>query len=133
MTGLLSVAGLLGYSLAAALGGVSRFWLERWSVRRFGEHWPWGTLVANLAGSLLLGLLAGAIAGPVRPEAAAGSQLGWLVGASYCAAFTTFGGFIGQTFHRLRHRPTRFAAVIYLLGTGLGAVALFAVGFLAAG
>ena len=98
---------LVGFLALSSLGAISRFWLERNSVRRFGEIWPWGTLAANVAGSLLLGWFA---AGDLNSAS-------YQLAAAYCGAFTTFGGFIGQSFERMRHQHTRWRGVAYLLGT----------------
>ena len=49
---------LLGLAMAGgAVGAGARFLLGDWLLREAGEHWPWGTLVANLAGSFLAGLI----------------------------------------------------------------------------
>lgn len=104
----------LGFALASAAGGVSRFWLERNAVHRFGERWPWGTMAANWLGSALLGYIW------FHSENA---DLRVLT-AAYCGALTTFGGFIGQVGQRLRHRDTRTLAVAYLAASALGSFAL---------
>jgi CrcB protein len=40
-----------------AVGAGARFLLGGWLMRQAGDHWPWGTLAANLIGSFLAGLL----------------------------------------------------------------------------
>lgn len=40
-----------------ALGAGLRYWLGASLLARMADGWPWGTLVANLGGSLLAGLL----------------------------------------------------------------------------
>ena len=55
---------LLGLAMAGgALGAGARFLLGGWLLRQAGDHWPWGTLAANLAGSFLAGLLFAALEG----------------------------------------------------------------------
>ena len=55
---------LLGLALGGgALGAGARFLLGGWLLRQAGDHWPWGTLAANLAGSFLAGLLFAALEG----------------------------------------------------------------------
>lgn len=99
------------FSLAAAFGAVLRFEFEKWSTQKLGERFPYGTLFANVIGSFLLGYSI--------------SRAGWteemlMFAASFSGAFTTFGGFIGQTHHRLRHKTERPIAIIYIvLTTGL--------------
>jgi fluoride exporter len=49
----------LPFILAVGLGGVIganvRWRISDWSIERWGAEFPWGTLIANLAGSFLLG------------------------------------------------------------------------------
>jgi CrcB protein len=96
---------LVIFSLAAALGAVLRFEFEKLSAQKLGERFPYGTLLVNVFGSFLLGYSL--------------SRSSWsaeilLFAASFCGAFTTFGGFIGQTHHRLRHQTEQPIAIIYI-------------------
>jgi CrcB protein len=43
-----------------ALGAAARWILGGWLAERFGPSFPWHTLVINITGALLLGLLMGA-------------------------------------------------------------------------
>jgi fluoride ion exporter CrcB/FEX len=78
----------------AAVGGVLRFWAEHFLNHKFSKHYFLGTLFANVAGSFLLGLLAGR-----------GFELEdvWVFqfGLALAGTFTTFGGFIAQAFANL--------------------------------
>ena len=48
----------LGLAMAGgAVGAGARFLMGDWLRRHAGDHWPWGTLAANLLGSFLAGLL----------------------------------------------------------------------------
>lgn len=42
-------------SLGAILGANARYWLGGWAAERFGTTFPYGTLIINLTGSLILG------------------------------------------------------------------------------
>ena len=46
----------LAISLGAIMGANCRYWLGGWAAQRFGTAFPYGTLIINLSGSLLLGL-----------------------------------------------------------------------------
>ena len=48
-------------AVAGGLGAVARFVLDGLIRSRAGARMPWGTLAINLSGSLLLGLLVGAL------------------------------------------------------------------------
>jgi CrcB protein len=79
----------LAVALGAALGAPLRYVVER----RLAAAWPWGTWTVNVAGSVVLGALLGAVAaGATAAEA-------WpvaLVGVGFCGSLTTFGGFAAQ-------------------------------------
>ena len=42
-------------SAGAILGANARYWIGDWSAQRWGGAFPYGTLIVNLTGSLLIG------------------------------------------------------------------------------
>jgi CrcB protein len=44
-------------SLGAVVGANCRYWVGNWVVQRLGGDFPYGTLLINLSGSFVLGLL----------------------------------------------------------------------------
>ncbi len=86
-------------ALGSALGGVLRFLITGWVSVRVASTFPWGTMTVNVAGSALIGLLAG-LGDSQRfglpPEARAFLMIGLLGG------FTTFSSFSLETL-RLLH------------------------------
>jgi len=48
---------LILIGLAGSAGTLMRYWLSDWTARRYGETFPTGTLVVNLIGCFLAGLL----------------------------------------------------------------------------
>ena len=54
--------GVMWVALGSVLGGTARFWLSGFVARRVGETFPWGTLVVNVSGAFLLGILAASAA-----------------------------------------------------------------------
>ena len=111
-------------AVGGALGALSRFGLERWSVRRMHERMPWGTLIANLLGACLLGVVAG-----WEARGLISHDVLLLVGTGYCGALTTFSGFMGQVHQRLRHRDTRVLALTYLIGALVAGLVIAGVGY----
>lgn len=108
----LATAGLV--ALGAAAGAPLRYWLWR---RLDAPRRPVGTLVANTAGSLLLGVLSGL---------ELGGHLLALLGTGFAGALTTWSTLAVQT-----HGLGRRAGSVYVtttLGLALGACA---VGFVA--
>lgn len=78
----------------AAVGGVLRFWAEYFLNHKFSRHYFLGTLLVNVAGSFLLGLLAGR-------EFELEEVWVFQFGLALAGTFTTFGGFIAQAFANL--------------------------------
>ncbi|GAB6897508.1 fluoride efflux transporter CrcB [Kineosporia succinea] len=86
-------------ALGAAIGAPSRYLLDRWVQRRFPSTLPLGTLVINLSGSAVLGLLMGLVAGGrIGSAALAAGGTGW------CGAFTTYSTFSFETVKLVRAR-----------------------------
>ncbi|GAB3713305.1 fluoride efflux transporter CrcB [Nocardiopsis nanhaiensis] len=101
-------------ALGAAVGAPVRFLVDLALKRRFGEAFPWGTLLVNVAGSLILGTL---MALPVSAEAMA------LVGTGLCGALTTYSTFAYETV-QLTRTGARLRALLYVLASlalGIGA------------
>ncbi|HEY0431112.1 MAG TPA: CrcB family protein, partial [Pyrinomonadaceae bacterium] len=85
---------LIYTGLAGAAGTLIRYWLSEWTAKRFGETFPAGTLVVNLVGCFLAGLLFYVLFDrfTVSPTVRALVLVGLLGG------FTTFSAFGLQTF-----------------------------------
>ena len=119
---------MIGYVIAGgAVGALIRFMTERWSVHRFHERIPYGTLIVNLGGSLILGIAVG-----LHEHGVLDDGMLTLVGTGFCGALTTFSGWIGQIHSRGRHRDTRMVAVTYLVVSLIAGFALASVGYHAA-
>jgi CrcB protein len=91
----MSLAIALWVALGGALGSVARYWCSGLVANAVGETFPWGTLIVNVSGSLLIGFIA-TVSGPdgrflIPPEARQFMMVGILGG------FTTFSSFSLQT------------------------------------
>jgi CrcB protein len=116
------MATYLWVALGGALGSVARFALTTVVARRFGDAFPWGTLLVNVTGSLLIGILA-----------AAGESTGklstsnvyrfWVVGV--CGGYTTFSAFSMQTFSLARSGQPLAAGANVLLSVAVCLVAVW--------
>ncbi len=109
-------------ALGSAVGGVARYWLSGLVAARVGEIFPWGTLVVNVVGSMLIGLFAGLHASarmPLTPEVRSFLMIGAMGG------FTTFSSFSLQTLQRCtRATGAAGANVVLSLLFCLGGAAL---------
>ncbi len=106
-----------------ALGAGARHLVSGLFLRQVGSAWPWGTLVINVSGSLLLGLLVGVLAFRGGEGQA---QLRLLLGTGVLGGFTTFSAYSLETVQLIERG--RFApALIYALGSvALGVAGVFA-------
>jgi CrcB protein len=110
MTAVLLVA------LGAAVGAPARYLTDRAVQRRLGTGFPWGTLTVNVAGSLLLGFLAGLPASPAWTA---------LLGTGFCGALTTYSTFSWETLSLARAGARRRAAAYVLLSVTAGLAAAY--------
>lgn len=105
----------------AAIGAPLRYLTDRAVQARHDSVFPWGTFAVNVIGSLLLGIVTGAVtAGGASP------QIQLAVGTGFCGALTTYSTFSYETL-RLLEGDARFLAVANVLASivaGLGAAFL---------
>ncbi len=55
---------LLAVAVGGAIGGGARFWVSGVVARRYGETFPWGTLIVNVSGASVIGVLAAFLLAP---------------------------------------------------------------------
>lgn len=90
----------LWIALGGALGSMARYGCGGLVARLVGETFPWGTLLINVVGSLVIGFFA-TLTGPegrllVAPDARMFVTIG------LCGGFTTFSSFSLQTLNLVR-------------------------------
>ncbi|MFF3447909.1 fluoride efflux transporter CrcB [Streptomyces sp. NPDC002667] len=104
--------------IGAALGAPLRYLTDRAVQLKHDTVFPWGTLVVNVTGCLILGLLTGAAsAGQVS------GHLQLLIGTGLCGALTTYSTFSYETLRLTGTGAAFYAAanVIVSVTAGLGA------------
>ncbi len=89
---------LIYIGLAGGAGTLLRYWLSAWTARRFGETFPAGTLVVNLLGCFLAGLLFYLM----FDRYVVSQTMRTVVLIGLLGGFTTFSSFGLQTFTLLR-------------------------------
>jgi CrcB protein len=117
---------LLWVWLAGAAGAVARFVVDGAVRHRWAPTFPWATLAINVSGSLLLGLVTGAVlfAGAADPWRA-------VVGTGLCGGYTTFSAASVETV-RLAQQGRAAAALANAVGSLLASAAAAAVGLVVA-
>lgn len=108
-------------AVGAALGANARYLVSVWAARRYGTGFPFGTLIANLSGSLMLGFLAVAMVGMTF-----GHEVALLVSTGLLGAYTTFSTFAFESFGLIRRRAYGLAAANVFGSVLVGLVAAWA-------
>lgn len=105
----------------AAIGAPLRYLSDRAIQARHDTVFPWGTFVVNVLGSLVLGIITGAVTAGVASPAV---QLA--LGTGLCGALTTYSTFSYETLRLLEDDARFFAAanVAASIVAGLGAAFL---------
>lgn len=104
----------LAVAAGSALGGMARYWLSGLTARWLGESFPWGTIMVNISGSLVIGFFA-AVTGP-DGRWMAGLRLNPFFATGVCGGYTTFSSFSLQTL-RLAQQGQWLHAAGNLLGS----------------
>jgi fluoride exporter len=109
---------LLFVVVGAAVGAPARYLADRAVQSRHDSVFPWGTLLVNVVGSFVLGLVAAAAAaGSVGSGVVAG------VGTGFCGALTTYSTFSYETLRLAEERAHAEAALNVVVSIAAGVVA----------
>jgi fluoride exporter len=93
--------------LGAALGAPARYLLDRFVQSRHSLDFPFGTLVVNVLGCLLIGFVVGTSWMP-------------LLGVGFCGGLTTYSTFSYETVKLLEAEKYRSALLNVLVSVALG-------------
>lgn len=107
---------ILLVALGGAAGAVVRYLTDALVAARFGRAFPWGTLVVNVVGSFLLGVVMAKFTGDAALFA----------GTGFCGALTTYSTFASESVGLLDEKAAgkAVANVVLSLTLGLAACAL---------
>lgn len=108
---------VLAVMSAGAIGALSRFVVDSAVKHRWSTAFPWATIVINVTGSLLLGVLAGLV---IFQGAPGGLQQ--IAGTGFCGGYTTFSTASFETMRLIEQRRST-AAFGNALGSLVGSVA----------
>ncbi len=115
-------------ALGSALGGVTRFWLSGLVANRYGNWFPFGTLVINVSGSFIIGFVAALSSTDSRYLIHSNVRTFLMVGL--CGGYTTFSSFSLQTLSLAQDGQWLYAVsnivgsvLLCLLGVWLGYLA----------
>ncbi len=111
--------------LGSMLGGISRYGLTLVTQNYATLALPFGTLISNLAGCLLIGLIAGiGVSSQVLS-----SEMRLLLATGFCGGFTTMSSFVYELGQFIQDKEY-FYASSYFVATLAGAGLAFVLGLL---
>ena len=102
---------VLWVALAGGVGAVARFVLDGLVRSRVASLFPVGTVVVNVTGSFVLGLVTGLALAHVVPE-----EMRLVVGTGFCGGYTTFSTASFETVRLVEQRRVG-AALLNGVGT----------------
>ena len=105
---------LAAVALGGALGSLARFWMSAAMTAMVGVRFPHGTLLINVLGSFIIGIVAGIGLAPGRLPLHPDLRTFLMVGL--CGGFTTFSSFSLQTLELIQAGELALAA-LYAAGS----------------
>ena len=115
------ISGFISVTLGSLLGTVARYFVSGFVARRFGETFPYGTLLINVLGSFVIGFLL-VLAATRLPI---GEPMRLLLVTGLLGGFTTFSSFSFEVY-TLLVAGSWSAAGLYVLGSvGAGIASVF--------
>lgn len=110
----------LWISLGAIIGANARYLISSWAAERWGASFPYGTLLINLTGSLIVGVFLTF----ATQRALVDPRLRLLIAVGFCGSYTTFSTYTYESIN-LMLNGSWGAGLINLLGSsGLGLLAV---------
>jgi CrcB protein len=115
----------LWVAIGGALGSVGRFWLNGMVSRSFGETFPWGTMVINVTGSFVIGVVAALAMPEGRLDTPSRAFVTQFLMIGICGGYTTFSSFSLQTLNLLRDREWLYAGGNVVLSVAFCLIAVW--------
>jgi fluoride exporter len=115
----------LWVAIGGAFGSVGRFWIGGLVASKFGETFPFGTLVINVTGSFLIGVFFAMISPEGGMDPRSRVVVIRLLMTGLCGGYTTFSSFSLQTFQLMQDRQWLYAGGNILLSVILCMVAVW--------
>jgi CrcB protein len=111
-------------AIGSALGGMARYGCSGLAARLIGETFPWGTIIVNVLGSLIIGFFA-TLTGP-DGRIFADTLTRQFVMIGFCGGYTTFSSFSLQILNLVQDGEWWLAGANIALSVVTCLVAVFA-------
>ncbi|MGC9943847.1 MAG: fluoride efflux transporter CrcB [Verrucomicrobiota bacterium] len=115
----------LWVAIGGALGSVGRFWIGGLVSAKFGETFPFGTLIINVSGSFLIGVFAAFTSPDGRMSPQSRVMATQLLMTGVCGGYTTFSSFSLQTLRLVQEREWLYAGGNVILSVVLCLIAVW--------
>jgi CrcB protein len=117
----------LWVAIGGALGSMARYGIGGFVSDKFGQTqtFPWGTLVVNVSGSFVIGILGALTASEGRLNPQSRVLATQLLITGVCGGYTTFSSFSLQTLYLIRDREWLYAGGNILLSVILCMIAVW--------
>lgn len=114
-------------ALGGALGAVCRYWVSTTTYAWLGSGFPFGTLMVNISGSMLMGFLVIIF----TEKMAVSEELKFAVLVGFLGSYTTFSTFALDGLHWLQNGAV-FKVAIYIVSSVFGSLLGVWMGYLGA-
>lgn len=111
----------IAIAVGAAIGANLRYSLSLWAAQRWGASFPYGTLIVNVIGSFLIGLVL--VLATTRLNLSDLARL--LIVTGLLGGFTTFSSLSFETYSLIVSGSWRVAGIYLASSFGLGMVGVF--------
>jgi fluoride exporter len=107
--------------LGGFLGSIARFWVGSYIGNRMGMRFPYGTVIINISGSFVIGLIVTLLAQREHWS----PNLSYLIPIGFIGAYTTFSTFELETLRSIQEGEVLLAFLNVILSVVLGFVAVW--------
>jgi CrcB protein len=116
------IKSILLVALGGSAGSVLRYLSQKFIGNLYVHPFPWGTLVVNIVGCFLIGVLWSI----VSKNSSTADELRWLLMTGFCGGFTTFSAFTLESMTLIKEQRLLLFFLYILASVAFGLVATFA-------
>jgi fluoride exporter len=107
--------------VGGCFGSILRFWVGSYIGSRMGTRFPYGTLVINISGSFLVGLVFAVL----TAKTSWSPNWRYLIPIGFIGGFTTFSSFEYETLRTIQDGQFGLGLLYVALSVGVGFVAVW--------
>ena len=116
------IKSILLVALGGSAGSVLRYLSQKFIGNLYVHPFPWGTLVVNISGCFLIGILWGV----VSKNSSMSEELRLLLMTGFCGGFTTFSAFTLESITLIKEQRLLLFFLYIVISVAIGLLATFA-------